>query len=233
MTPWFNQRKRQASALGDPPRAGSAQCRSCGSSVRPVYAGSTDLFCPRCKSIVGAVRLDGELVIWVAAIGPLELYPDRLELRDQDEPRSFILTSDVRASVETAGNLAATRGRDLAQKAAGTALTEAIGAGALGAFLFGNAAERVIDARELYLLVEANDWVYAHQAHPSTGRELREFALELNLAVRRLSMSEAVADPAREYSQRIQLLERLSELRRQGALTDEEFNEEKRRLLNG
>lgn len=64
------------------------------------------------------------------------------------------ITVDVRASVEAAGSISVTRGRNLAAKALGGALVPG------GVFLFGNAKDTAHDNRELYLIVEGPDWAH-------------------------------------------------------------------------
>jgi hypothetical protein len=92
--------------------------------------------------------------------------------------RSWPLTPDTRASIETAGNVSVTRGRNLAAKAIGGALVPG------GVFVFGNAKDRVHDNRELYLIVEDPEWAYTLRLNPALGGDARRFAQSLNLAAR-------------------------------------------------
>jgi hypothetical protein len=118
----------------------------------------------------------------LACFSTLALYPDRLI----DEAGQHLpLEPNTRATVDTAGDIAATRGRDLAAKAAGGLLTAPV-LGPLGFLMFGNAKVSVIDTRELYLVVESEQWIYTKQVAPDSGGSLRDFAQKINLAARRL-----------------------------------------------
>jgi hypothetical protein len=133
------------------------------------------------------------------------------------------ITSDVKASTEAAGNMSVTRGRNLAQKALGTALVPG------GAFLFGNAKETQHDFRELYLIVEAADWAITLAVDPDHGVAARQFAQIVNQRAREL----APAKPPQEHpvGDVLDRLERLTRLRDAGSLSDAEFESQKAAVL--
>jgi hypothetical protein len=103
----------------------------------------------------------------IACIWALTLYPDRLL---DHEGRHLPLGGDVEATVDTAGNIAVTRGRNLAAKGLGAVATTGAGLGPLGLLLFGNARHRQVDNRELYLLVEGPNWAYANAFNPDLAQ---------------------------------------------------------------
>lgn len=144
--------------------------------------------------------------------------------------RVWPITGGVHASVETAGNISVTRGRDLAAKAVGGALLPG------GIFLFGNAKNTAHDNRELYLIVEGPDWAHTQAVDPAAGVATRQFAQALNLAAGKLEAaqpdeSSSEADAVPEGDDTIERLERLSNLRDSGALTSDEFEVQKRAVL--
>lgn len=115
----------------------------------------------------------GELVLTVD--------PQRLLICDSSRGRILRihnLDPSVDASVGSAGNVSVTRGRNLAKKA----LAGAVIPGAL--FVVGNARDQVHDHRELYLIVEADNWAEVHALDPNLGAEARRFAQQINLASR-------------------------------------------------
>lgn len=158
----------------------------------------------------------------MAVCGPLTLYPDRLV---DGTLRHLPLDGSVKATVDTAGNIAVTRGRDLGAKAAGTLLL-----GPLGLLVFGNARERVTDTRELYLLVEGRGWVLSQPFTPESGVAVRDFVGAIRVAVGALG---GPPEPERVAPQNgdVGALSNLIEMRAAGQLTDEEFSAAKARLL--
>lgn len=91
----------------------------------------------------------------------------------------FPITADVKASVESSGNITTTRGRNLAAKAAGTALLGP--AGALGA---GNAKVTAHDLREVYVLVEGRNFAEFVELGGAWEAQARQFVQQVNLAAR-------------------------------------------------
>ncbi len=162
----------------------------------------------------------------IAYLGNLTLFPDRLV---DHELRHLPFNGPVEATADTAGNIAVTRGRNLAAKAGGTMVF-----GPLGLFLAGNAKERATDSRELYLLVEGPGWAYTHQFAPDLGRAVRDFAATINITARSYwqgqDVAKARADPG-TASEGVEELVQLAELHRAGTLTDAEFAAAKAKLL--
>jgi hypothetical protein len=89
------------------------------------------------------------------------------------------------------------------------------------------------DRRELYLLVEGDDWSVTHQCDRDRGDKVRRFAQAVNQAVRQLPEATdpsdvqpaATPDPA-------ETLKKLAELRDDGLLTQKEFETKKTELLS-
>lgn len=148
------------------------------------------------RSNEAAIRERGRLL---ARCGPVLLYADPARLRGpvptsdvSEEDREFAITPEVKASVETAGNIAVTRGRNLAAKAAGGAIT-----GGVGLLVWGNATETVHDSRELYLIVEADQWAYTRSLDPDAGLDARTLASAINVAARDISAAVATRNTTR------------------------------------
>lgn len=167
-------------------------------------------------------------------LGNLVLYsePPQLVVLDpqQASTRGWPITGGITASVETAGSISVTRGRDLAAKAVGGALVPG------GVFLFGNAKDTAHDHRELYLIVEGPDWAHTQALDPNAGAEARRFAQAINLASRKRQAPRPAGHPvetkaAARKTDTIDRLERLAKLRDSGALTPEEFEASKRAVL--
>lgn len=156
-----------------------------------------------------------------ARFGPIVLFaePPRLYGPVDDgmsATKEWPITADTKATVESAGNVSVTRGRNLAAKAVGGALIPG------GVFVFGNAKETAHDHRELYLIVADAKWAYTRRLDPNFGPQARSFAQAINLAARQLRPPPDSAPPTREELDVIGQLERLTELRDAGALTGEE-----------
>jgi hypothetical protein len=155
----------------------------------------------------------------VAMFGQLELYADRLVTPEK------ILTLDphVRAEVQSAGDIVATRGRNIAAAAAGVALFGPLG------LLLGSARTQTHDMREVYLLVDGPGWTYGTKVSPSAGLAVRQFVQEINVAARKLVATPGTDRPASD--DRLSQLKTLGELHTAGVLTDTEFQKEKTRVL--
>lgn len=159
----------------------------------------------------------------IAYCGPLTLFPDRLV---DAELRHLPLGGDVRTTVDTAGNIAVTRGRDLGEKAVGTLLL-----GPIGLFMMGNARERQTDTRELFLLVEGPGWVLTQQFTPDSGHAVREFAGVIGIQTRAFPSSAEAPRPEESGTDPSLGLSRLVELREAGHIDDTEFRAAKAKLL--
>jgi hypothetical protein len=163
----------------------------------------------------------------IACCWKLTLFPDRLV---DHELRHLPFTGEVEATVDSAGNIAVTRGRNLAAKGAGTLLF-----GPFGLLLAGNAKHRHIDTRELYLLVEGPGWAYTQQFVPDMGQALRQFASTLNVTARRYWEERSAASDQKgattDGAGKVEQLAKLAELHTNGALTDDEFAAAKAQLL--
>jgi hypothetical protein len=180
-------------------------------------------------------------------IGKLVVYEHRFL---SPEGRSYRISASTSATVDSSGGVAATRGRNLAAKAAGGLLVPG------GVFLFGNARDRVRDYRRLYLNIIDPTWSYMLELHPDAETVARQIAMAVNRAAAATAAFEASVDeqPALEQTpipsvesagprqvesaepppqDPIQRLVLLADLRDRGALTEEEFVREKRKLLGG
>ena len=59
-----------------------------------------------------------------------------------------------------------------------------------------------IDKRELYILIESDEWADTVQLNPDLGKRAREFAQALNLAARRVEQTKAARAQAVEAATR-------------------------------
>ncbi|MGI8729294.1 MAG: SHOCT domain-containing protein [Solirubrobacteraceae bacterium] len=136
------------------------------------------------------------------------------------ETTTWMLRPGTTASVDAAGSMQVTRGRNLAAKAAGGLLIPG------GVFLFGNARKQQHDQRELYLTVSGPGWAETWAIHPDLAAEARRFA-----ALIVASVPVDAPTSLRAGGDVIERLERLQALRESGALTDAEFVTQKARIL--
>jgi len=182
---------------------------------------------------------DDKLSLWKDG-HTIHLYHDRIVAGGSGEHLPFG-SGPVRATVDTAGNIAATRGRNLAAKGAATAVT-----GALGALLVGNARVQTIDARMLWLLVEAPKWTFTRPYSPDRQPVVARFAQTINSVASQYLAEEArvpvenrqntvAADAQEQYlsgqGDATGRLRDLADLRNDGIITEEDFDREKLRLL--
>jgi hypothetical protein len=129
--------------------------------------------------------------------------------------------------VDTAGNITATRGRRLGVKAGATVLFGSLG------LLAGGPRDYVTDTRESYLLV-GQDWAYSAEAPPYWGLAARRFVRLVYVLSRIKAPSKATPKPEVPGADRSDLLvqlKMLGELRDSGVLTEEEFAQQKARIL--
>ena len=163
----------------------------------------------------------------------LYLYRDRVVVATWpgEGGEHYPFGGDVAATVDTAGNLAVTRGRNLAAKGLGLGI-----AGGAGVFLMGNAKERVTDTRELYLLLEGETWAASFPCRVNAGADARRFAQLVNASARQYAASKTAASstpsaptPASDPAAR---LEQLKNLLERGLISDGEFAAERQRILH-
>lgn len=186
--------------------------------------------------------------------GPIAVYkdPPRLDIwtRGENGARpertSFPLTPNVKADVEAAGNVSVTRGRDLGAKAMGTLALPGV-----GMFIAGNAKEKIHDNRELYLVIEGDDWARTLPVNPDHGVGVRRLAQTINLIARSAAESPealiesteaissqeasfaATSSPTADATDTIQdRLRRLDELKDTGVVTDDEYAGQRQRILS-
>lgn len=88
----------------------------------------------------------------------------------------------VQAAVESAGNL--TTRTSLTRAVVGTAIAPGVGT------LLGMASRKKVDARELYLVVESDEWAELIQLNPKHGEKARRLAQKLNFAARQAQDAE-------------------------------------------
>jgi len=163
----------------------------------------------------------------LATFWNLAVYADRMI--DHEGRHLPFAGGSVTALCDTAGNIAVTRGRNLAAKGVGTLFL-----GPIGLFGMGNAKERQTDTRELYLLVEGPGWAFTQQFVPEAGAGLRQFAQQIELAARNqgsVEPSEESGAGAQRPNETVATIRELATLRDEGVLTEEEFAVQKQRLL--
>jgi len=163
----------------------------------------------------------------LGSIGNMQVYFDRLK---PDQGQKIVpITSDVVAAVENTGSVAvtATRGRNMANKAIGTAVL-----GPVGLFGVGNAKvkEHARDGRETFLSIAGADWQLTRKYGPGLDLYAHAFAQAVNLAAR--LARRAPGEEAANGDDPIDRIRKLGQLRDQGLLTDAEFDHQKRKLLD-
>jgi hypothetical protein len=154
------------------------------------------------------------------------LHLDRLEVPDDalGGRRQCLFDGEVTAHVDTAGNLAKTRSRNLADKTVGVAFFGPLG------LLAGGPKDHITDTRELYVLVEGSDWAWSETATPALedGYTARRFAQLVNVVARLSGQGTALSHDQPDY---IAELRALGELRDEGVLTEAEFADRKAHIL--
>jgi Short C-terminal domain len=143
--------------------------------------------------------------------------------------KSYAVDEHVEAVVETAGQLSA-------RPTFGRTATGMVIAGPLGALLGATAWK----SGTLFLALQGSDWAELVEVDQRQAKDALRLAQEVNLLARQLEVDhpsdtdEADAPPPVIDAPPpvIDQLERLANLRDRGALTDEEFEEQKRRLLS-
>jgi hypothetical protein len=112
--------------------------------------------------------------------------PLRLSVIAPGGRKTWPLAADTAVTVETAGDITAVRGRNLASKAVGGVAT-----GGLGFFVFGNAKTQQIDNRELYIVMESETEAHVAKIDPKLGQEARQFAVTVNLVARQMRAADS------------------------------------------
>lgn len=115
------------------------------------------------------------------------------------------------------------------QKGIGTLLL-----GPIGLFGAGNAKTRLVDSRELYLLVEGPNWAYTQAFQPDMGELLRAFAQKINVVGKQhaKTLGAKADEVAATASPNLAgELRELVKLKDEGALTEAEFSSAKSKLL--
>lgn len=149
-------------------------------------------------------------LIWITIAGTTKV-PSRTE--------KHTVTAQTSAELHESGSVSAVRGRNLAAKGAGTLLL-----GPVGTLMFGNAKTHVVDDRTWYLTLGDGTWHHGVEIPELFRVNALNFAERVNAAARAQQARDPVSD-------RVSQLERLAGLRQSGALTEDEFVTEKRRLL--
>jgi hypothetical protein len=195
-------------------------------------------FPPESDEPLLGVLHDDKLSLWKDGRS-IHLYHDRVVAGGAGEHLPFG-GGPVRATVDTAGNIAATRGRNLAAKGAATALT-----GPVGALLVGNARVQTIDTRMLWLLVEAPTWTFTRPYSPDRQGVVARFAQTINSVANQYLAEERAHAQLQQHSgagdtevrnlspqgDATGRLRNLAALRDDGIVSEEEFDREKQRIL--
>ena len=156
----------------------------------------------------------------VAVFDDIAAYSDRII---DDEGNHFPLRGQVQARVEELGNITAVRGRNLADKFFYGPMVF----GPLGPFISGNAKVSKEDNRELYLMVQGDGWVFSRKCDLKHSRKALEFAARIE------SLTATRPEPPTTQAPSIaQELRDLAQLRDEGILTSDEFEQQKTRLLD-
>lgn len=93
----------------------------------------------------------------------------------------------------------------------------------------GGPEDHFIDSRELYGLVEGDEWAHVEAPDPDAGYWARRFAQLVNWRARG---EKAVIEPSSLTAELVEQLKEIARLRAEGALTESEFEAVKARLLS-
>jgi len=169
----------------------------------------------------------------VAVHGSAAVYRDRLI---DSQGQHFPFNSSVQVSVDSAGGIAAVRGRNLGNKAMGT-----VAFGLLGALTVGNAKTEQIDSRTLHLWVEGETWVTSIEIDPDRSEAGRVFGSRIKSAassfVSETQGGRPQHSPIENETQPgsgaglVDELARLADLNERGLLSEQEFAQAKSKLL--
>jgi hypothetical protein len=158
--------------------------------------------------------------------GDVHVWRDRILLFDQDfEVRR--MDGEVRASVETAGQLVRSRRPTLTRMMVGSVLPGT-------ALIPGLALQKqdVNDTRALFFVLEHPEWGRMIQVAPDYEAGTRQLAQMVNQAARELAHVKAQNGKAAEgRADTLDALKQLGELRDAAVLTDAEFEAKKAQLL--
>jgi hypothetical protein len=108
--------------------------------------------------------------------------PWRLSIVEDGQRETWPLTADTEVTVDVEGEISTVRGRNLAAKAVGGAATLGV-----GLFIFGNAKNRTVDNREIYVTITSRDDARVIKAAPELSQDARQFAASVNVAARQLA----------------------------------------------
>jgi hypothetical protein len=155
---------------------------------------------------------------------------DSITVRRGFGKKTYTVNAHVSATVESGGNLRTHP--TLTRTVAGFAVTGT----PIGAASWKKRGS-------LFLLIDGEDWAELIELNPKRAGDAQKFAQQVNLAARLAQRAVGTSESAPVASEEsgsstgdpsavIDQLERLTKLREQGALTDEEFDAQKRRVLN-
>lgn len=102
-------------------------------------------------------------------------------------PKGSYSIIGVKATVETAGNLAVTKRATLTRMVVGDVIAGPVGAVVGGA---GFKKTKRLDVRELYLYIEGPTFQYVQQFRPDEGPRVRQFAATINSVASRAAIDE-------------------------------------------
>lgn len=88
------------------------------------------------------------------------------------------------------------------------------------------------DSRELYLYVEGDGFAFSAELDPKHGAAARKFAARINALGQQATVDAEPENPATAPVDRLDRLHELVTLRDAGALTPEEFEAEKARIMS-
>jgi hypothetical protein len=124
----------------------------------------------KAKGVLEAAKRPAKL----SSVAGATLYDTEIKVNG----RSIEYSSDLRASVDATGNIAVKSRTTATRVVAGTVVAGPVGA------LVGAVAQKnkVVDAKELYLLLEDSTWAEVVKCPSEQGQQVRAFAQQVNLA---------------------------------------------------
>lgn len=164
----------------------------------------------------------------IARLDDVRLFPDRISWQDKKDRQQAPLGRYINARAITVGGVQMERGRDMASKAWGTAFF-----GPAGLLLAGNAKARTVaDTRGAALWVRGGGWQIYRQYPPKDLDEIDAFVEAIHIAISLLPDTGESQPTAATGDDPLDQIAKLGQLRQQGLLTETEFDQQKKRILN-
>ena len=163
---------------------------------------------------------------YLGTVGEFDFFADRIVTGDGSV---IAMHSSTRATVETSGSLTVTQRPTLTRMAAGSLLP---GSALIPGFALQK--KKVHDSRKLYFVLEHPTGSALIEVMPQFEASARQLALEINQAARSAGrrIKSRRQDVEARGNEHLASLQQLASLRDSGVLTEHEFEDAKRKILD-